>query len=260
MLPLDSWFLRLHPKVKCHNFCPFPSLGTRYIRPSMSNGRIFAVGDIHGCAIALETMITALNLRPEDSLIVLGDVIDRGPDSRAVLQQLLSLRNSCRLTTILGNHEQMLLDVIDGKMPRQDWLGFGGAETLDSYGHQASLTAVTEEHLTFIRSWGDYHVQDNHFYAHGNYREFLPLAEQPWQLLRWQSLHEHTPRPHQSGQIAVLGHTANRQGHILDLGHLICIDTYCYGGGWLTALEAATGHLWQTNDQGEMRCDLGISE
>jgi serine/threonine protein phosphatase 1 len=219
----------------------------------MPDGRIFAMGDIHGCAIALETMLTALKLCPQDRLIVLGDVIDRGPDSRGVLRRLLALRDQCRLVTLLGNHEQMLLDAIDGRMPRQAWLHFGGAETLDSYGPQESLAAVSEEHVAFIRTWGDYHEQDNHFYAHGNYREFLPLAVQPWQLLRWQSLHEHTPGPHQSGKVAVLGHTANKRGDILDLRYLICIDTCCHGGGWLTTLEAATGRIWQTNDQGEMR-------
>ena len=117
------------------------------------------------------------------------------------------------------------------------------------------MTAVSEDHVAFIRTWGDYHEQDRHFYAHGNYREFLPLARQPWQLLRWQSLHQRTPGPHQSGKVAILGHTANRQGRVLDLGHLICIDTCCHGGGWLTALEAATGQIWQTNNRGKMRCD-----
>ncbi len=213
------------------------------------------MGDIHGCATALETMLATLKLRTQDRLIVLGDAIDRGPDSRGVLRQLLELRDQCLLVTILGNHEQMLLDVIDGRMPRQNWLGFGGAQTLDSYGQQSSLAAVAKEHVAFIRTWGDYHEEGDHFYAHGNYREFLPLAVQPWQLLRWQSLHERTPGPHQSGQVAVLGHTANRQGDVLDLGHLICIDTCCHGGGWLTTLEAASGRIWQTNDRGEMRCD-----
>jgi serine/threonine protein phosphatase 1 len=221
----------------------------------MPDGRTYAVGDIHGCAIALKTMLATLEPRAQDTLIVLGDVIDRGPDSRGVLQRLLTLRDQCQLVTILGNHEQMLLDVIDGQMPRQDWMGFGGAETLDSYGQQSSVASVSEEHVAFIRTWSDYHEQASHFYAHGNYREFLPLAVQPWQLLRWQSLHERTPGPHQSGQVAILGHTANKQGHVLDLGHLICIDTCCHGGGWLTALEAATGRIWQTNERGQMRCD-----
>jgi serine/threonine protein phosphatase 1 len=154
----------------------------------------------------------------------------------------------------------MLLDVIDGRMTRQNWLGFGGAQTLDSYGPQSSLASVSEEHVAFLRTWIDYYEEDRHFYAHGNYREFLPLAEQPWHLLRWQSLHDRIPGPHQSRQVAVLGHTANREGHILDLGYLFCIDTCCHGGGWLTALEAATGQIWQTNDRGEMRCDTSFGD
>ena len=61
------------------------------------------------------------------------------------------------------------------------------------------------------------------------------------------------PRPHSSGKTAVVGHTEGHDGEILDLGYLKCIDTYCFGGGWLTALETAGGHVWQVNDRGELR-------
>ncbi len=219
----------------------------------MPNGRTIALGDIHGCAVALRTMIDLLELGSTDTLVVLGDAMDRGPDSRGVLTQLMTLGGQCRLVTILGNHEQMLLDVVDGIMPRQEWLDFGGAATLDSYGKESSLAAVSEQHLAFIRSWGDCYETASHFFAHGNYREHLPLEMQPWDALRWQSLHWRMPGPHQSGKIAVLGHTANKQGRLVNRGHLVCIDTCCYGGGWLTALEPTTQRVWQTNDQGDRK-------
>jgi calcineurin-like phosphoesterase family protein len=213
--------------------------------------RTFALGDIHGCAVALETILPLLQLRSNDTLIVLGDAIDRGPDSRGVIDKLLEIRDECRLITILGNHEQMLLDVIDGMMPRQGWLIHGGSETLDSYGDQASPTEIPEQHLAFIRTWTDYYETSTHFFAHGNYLEQIDLARQPWGQLRWEPLHQRLPEPHQSGKIAVLGHTANRGGRIVNLGHLVCIDTCCHGGAWLTALEPATGQVWQTNDLGD---------
>ena len=61
------------------------------------------------------------------------------------------------------------------------------------------------------------------------------------------------PGPHQSGKIAVVGHTPDKTGEILDMGYLKCIDTYCYGGQWLTALDVLSGAIWQANEEGEVR-------
>ncbi|MCG8451282.1 MAG: serine/threonine protein phosphatase [Pirellulales bacterium] len=219
----------------------------------MPDGRTIAIGDIHGCATALQTLFDALELTADDTLVALGDAIDRGPDSRGVIEQLLAIRERCRLAPLFGNHEQMMLDAANNRVPLQDWLFHGGAETLDSYGKNAGLSAVPEEHLEFIGCWGDYYETESHFFAHGNYQANLPLAEQPWEIMRWRSLKFSMPAAHQSGKIAILGHTASKQGKILDKGHLICIDTYCHGGKWLTALEPATGQVWQTNQEGELR-------
>ncbi|RIK83435.1 MAG: serine/threonine protein phosphatase [Planctomycetota bacterium] len=215
--------------------------------------RTIALGDIHGCNVALATMVEGLRLQPDDALVVLGDVIDRGPDSRDVIRQLLALRGRCQLFCIQGNHEQMLLDALEGRMAVQEWLIHGGAETLDSYGKGAGMLALEAEHVDFLRTWGDVYETDTHFFVHGNYLATRPFGRQPWRDLRWQSLKWHTPEPHISGKTAVLGHTSNKQGKILNLGHLICLDTYCHGGYWLTALDATTGRVWQANQQGEFR-------
>jgi len=76
------------------------------------------------------------------------------------------------------------------------------------------------------------------------------MAEQPVGMLRWESLRDMTPGPHDSGKAVIVGHTAQKSGDILDLGHLKCIDTYCYGGGWLTALDVRSGEVWQANQLG----------
>jgi serine/threonine protein phosphatase 1 len=219
----------------------------------MTQARTIAVGDIHGCLAALETLLGALELAADDVVVLLGDAVDRGPDSRGVLEQLLTLGKTCRLVPILGNHEQMLLDAVDGRIPLQDWLMYGGAETLDSYGRGAPLNALVDEHVEFIRTWGDYYETASHFFAHGNYLTDTPLADQPWEWLRWESLRTLLPAKHCSGKTAVLGHTSNKQGEIVNLGYLMCIDTYCYGGYWLTALEPNTGRVWQSNQQGNLR-------
>ena len=219
----------------------------------MAEGRTIAIGDIHGCATALETLLDALDLASSDTLVMLGDAIDRGPDSRAVIEQLLEVGKRCQFVPILGNHEQMLLDALANRVPMQDWLMHGGAETLDSYGKDAALSAVPEVHQEFIRSWGDYHETESHFFAHGNYLSECALASQPWEVMRWRSLKFSVPAMHESGKIAILGHTANKQGKVIDQGYFICIDTYCHGGKWLTALDPATGKIWQTNKEGQLR-------
>jgi serine/threonine protein phosphatase 1 len=219
----------------------------------MTTPRTIAIGDIHGCRAPFEQLLSALALRPEDTLVILGDVVDRGPDSRGVIELVMELRDRCQLVTILGNHEEMMLYVVENEMALQDWLMHGGAETLDSYGHGSVPSQLPREHLDYLRTWGDYYETPSHFFVHGNYLAHKPLNQQPWHEMRWESLRDLMPGTHCSGKTAILGHTANKQGDILNLGHLICIDSYCHGGGWLTALEPETGKTWQTNIQGEFR-------
>jgi serine/threonine protein phosphatase 1 len=75
----------------------------------------------------------------------------------------------------------------------------------------------------------------------------LPLEEQPGEAQRWRVTDAQLAKPHSSGKIAVVGHTPQWSGQILDLGFLLCIDTNCHRGGWLTALDVGTGQVWQTN-------------
>ena len=238
-------FLRTSGRLICGN--------TFYESTVLTVGRTIAIGDIHGCNTALRNLLLALDLTAPDTLVTLGDAVDRGPDSRDVLEQLLALGERCCLVPILGNHEQMLLDAVENKIPLQDWLIHGGAETLDSYGSGAALAQLSAEHLDFIASWGDYHETENHFFAHGNYIPRKKLEKQPWHEMRWRSLKYFKPSPHTSGKTAILGHTANKKGEIVNHGHFLCIDTYCHGGGWLTALEPETGKVWQTNEAGKTR-------
>jgi serine/threonine protein phosphatase 1 len=97
------------------------------------------------------------------------------------------------------------------------------------------------------------HETDTHIFVHANYYPDLPMADQPVGMLRWETLRDMTPGRHVSGKTAIVGHTSQKGGEILDLGHLICIDTYCYGGGWLTALDVNTEEVWQANQSGEVR-------
>lgn len=214
-------------------------------------GRIIAIGDIHGCSAALAAITSAIDPQPDDTLVPLGDFIDRGPDSRGVLEQLLNLQDRCRLVPLLGNHEVMLLDVLEGPASLAPWLSCGGAATLESYG--GHLEDIPPKHLDFIRRSRRYYETATHFFVHANYAPDIRLDEMPDYLLFWEHLHFYRPPPHENGKIAVVGHTALKTGDILDLGHLIAIDTFCHGGGWLTALDVLAGQIWQADMHGRMR-------
>ena len=216
-------------------------------------GRTIAIGDIHGCSKALDTILDAIRPRPEDTIVTLGDYINRGPDSRGVLDRLIDLGRRFRLVPILGNHDQMLLDVRSGKYPIYWLLDIGGTTTLDSYGPGRDLALIPDEHYDFLEGCLDFHETETHIFAHANYFPDLTMAEQPVGMLRWESLRDMTPGPHESGKIVIVGHTSQKGGEVLDLGHVVCIDTFCNGGGWLTALDVATGEIWQADREGELR-------
>lgn len=215
--------------------------------------RLIAIGDIHGCRTALEALLEAIEPQKDDILVFLGDFVDRGPDSKGVIETLIGLRKQTRVVGLLGNHEEMMLEVFRGDQPHHDWLRHGGIETLESYGFSGDLDILPPGHEQFLDSLGDYFETDDYFFTHAAYDPDTPLEHQATDILRWYSLNEGLPSPHQSGKVAVVGHTANRDGNILDVGHLICIDTYCYGGGWLTALDVHSRQTWQASPTGQLR-------
>ncbi len=215
--------------------------------------RLIAIGDIHGCRQALESLLEAIAPDPSDIVVALGDYVDRGPDSRGVIDRMIDLAGQTRLVCLMGNHEEMMLAVLKHDEPHHGWLRYGGVETLDSYGFSGDLDFLPPAHERFLETLGDYFEHDEYFFTHAAYDPDAPLEHQTPEMLRWYSLREGVPGPHQSGKTAVVGHTANRDGEILDVGHLICIDTCCYGGGWLTGLELKSRTIWQAAKDGTLR-------
>jgi serine/threonine protein phosphatase 1 len=215
-------------------------------------GRLIAIGDIHGYWAALAAILEAIDPKPEDTLVPLGDFVDRGPATPKVLDEMIRLAERCRMFPILGNHDELLLDLYHGGPGLEDWLSFGGKETLDSYGC-TDPADIPEEHVEFLEGCLTYYESETHFFVHAGYLPDLPLDLQPPDVLRWQSLKYKVPEPHVSGKIAIVGHTVQKDGQVLDLGYLKCIDTGCYCGGWLTAMEIPSGRLWQADAEGRMR-------
>ena len=217
--------------------------------------RLIAVGDIHGCLAALDALLDVVEPRPEDTLVMLGDYIDRGPDSCGVLERLIELADRCTLVPLLGNHEEMMLATLDNAAPVGWWRTHGGGETLRSYDDRSDSRGLLERHTAWLRDCPAWHEADDWFFTHANYVADEPLASQPAEALRWESLAMHFPSRHLSGKRAVVGHTAQRSGEVLWADQLVCIDTHCYGGGWLTALDTTSGQIWQSSRSGRLRAD-----
>jgi serine/threonine protein phosphatase 1 len=225
-------------------------------------GRTIAIGDIHGCAGALAALLDAISPVQEDTLVPLGDFIDCGPDSRQVFDQLIALSRRCRLVPILGNHEEMLLAAGQSLSALKEWLFCGGKQTLASYGasvgtaHPADILLsriIPEEHWRFVTHCCHFFETPTHIFTHAGYLPDVPMEQQPGKVLRWEFVNPKTVRPHRSGKVVIVGHTAQRDGEILDLGYLKCLDTACEPGQWLTALDVGAGRVWQANKRGELR-------
>lgn len=92
--------------------------------------RILAVGDVHGCSRALLTLLDVVAPSHDDTLIMLGDLVDRGPDSRGAIEVLLSLRGCTNLIVIQGNHEELMLSSLKRGQPRLTWIAAGATATL----------------------------------------------------------------------------------------------------------------------------------
>jgi serine/threonine protein phosphatase 1 len=221
-------------------------------------GRLFAIGDIHGCSTALKTLIDAIEPNPDDTIVTLGDYVDWGPDSRSVIRQLIELSGRCRLIPLLGNHEEMLLQALESDSALRDWLDFGGDQTLLSYPFDGT-NIIDPAHVEFIRGCWDFFEIDGFIFTHANYDPDLPMDCQPSLLLRWEHVDPKRQRPHVSGKTVVVGHTPQTNGEVLDLGYLKVIDTDASRNGWLTALEVREGDLIQANERGEVQINKGAN-
>ncbi|HVS34499.1 MAG TPA: metallophosphoesterase family protein [Gemmataceae bacterium] len=222
-------------------------------------GRTIAIGDIHGCLHAISALIEAVGPCPEDTIVTLGDHIDRGSDSCGVLDRLIALAEHCRLVSLLGDHEEMLIDALGNISALRRWIACGGAETLRSYGWRPGMPRraladwIPERHREFLAGCQFYYETDTHLFVHAGVLPELPMDQQPSQALRWRVTDAPTATRHCSGKVVVVGHTPQLAGEVLDLGFLVCIDTNCARGGWLTALDTDTGRLWQADRSGRLR-------
>lgn len=216
--------------------------------------RLLAIGDIHGCATALRNLIEFVQIHPEDTVVTLGDYVDRGPDSKGVIEQLIALRDATTLIPVRGNHEVMMLRAMESRAAMHEWVQCGGDTTCDSY-HVCTVDDFPVEHLEFLRSCVKFHEAPSHFFVHANADPLLPLSSQSDHTLFWAHLDDE-PAAHISGKTMVCGHTPQWNGRPRKYRHAICIDTDAHNGGWLTCLDVEKCFYWQANEDGSCRTDV----
>ena len=220
----------------------------------MSEGRLFAIGDIHGCPDELGALLGALRLETGDTVCFVGDYIDRGRDSKGVIDLLLDARRSDDVHWVFlkGNHEDMCLSFL-GRRGNwgESWMGNGGVAAVRSYGVDARSApalieaAMPESHLTFLEGlersfrWGGY------LFVHAGIRPGVPWEQQSDEDLFW-IREEFLLHPHDLPETVVFGHTPARHPYV-QLPYKIGIDTGLVYGGALTALELPDRVLHQVS-------------
>ena len=214
--------------------------------------RTFAIGDVHGCREQFESLIDAIAPAADDHIVLLGDCVDRGPDSAGVLKQVIRLTHTNRVTFIRGNHEQMMLDARQSHEALSEWIRNGGDETLKSYaGVRGALRDVPEDHWYLLKTGTvDYLETESHILVHANAYPDLPMPEQPEYMLRWERCDQILP--HGSAKTIVCGHTPQKAGRIMNRGFAICLDTGAGHGGPLSCLELNSGRVWQAQPGGRV--------
>jgi serine/threonine protein phosphatase 1 len=233
--------------------------------------RAYAVGDVHGCLHLLDDLLSRIeadieaNPRPVTNIIFLGDVIDRGPQSAQVIERLRTYSPPRRATAhfIMGNHEEVMLRVLDGEMELfPNWLKFGGAETLASYGVDARALgrkpedeiakalqeAVPRSHRDFLNRFADSISFGGYVFVHAGIRPGVDLAEQRQTDLRWirdPFLSDESDH----GFVVVHGHTISSKVDVAT--NRIGIDTGAYSTGVLTAIGIEGNRRWllQTSEE-----------
>ncbi len=207
--------------------------------------RHFVFGDIHGHARAFHAILSAVQIAKKDRITLLGDYIDHGPESRAVLDTLMFLGEQA--TPLSGNHEAMLLSAIDDEFVEREWLRHGGDATLLSFG-VTRANQIPQTYIDWLQELPLYREEEGYLFTHATPSPNVPIAEQSEEQLLWQ--HAQLPVALSDGRIPVCGHTPHTQPVITPT--YINLDTGIASGGWLSCYELTSGRLVQSDRHGTL--------
>jgi serine/threonine protein phosphatase 1 len=200
--------------------------------------RIFIVGDIHGCLDPLKRMMDKIDWRPEeDGLIFLGDYIDRGVDSKGVVDYIIEISNASPMVQcLMGNHENILVDFLNSGDPRLLLLN-GGITTLESYqedkrGDNEAL--IPPEHVAFFENLFLYLELEDYYVVHAGFRPGVEIENQAIEDLIW-IREPFIFSDNDFGKKVIFGHTPLAEPLVMD--NKIGLDTGAVYGNKLTCLE-----------------------
>jgi serine/threonine protein phosphatase 1 len=223
--------------------------------------RVYAVGDIHGCDAQFKNLIDAIEADDaargpaETTVILLGDLVDRGPDSAGVVRRARDWQRRRKVRILAGNHEEMFLESFASREVLRQFLRHGGRETLLSYPldpeayaeadfattQRLMNEAVTPEDRAFLRDFEDAIVIGDYLFVHAGIRPGVEIEAQSLSDLRW--IREPFLSHRESfGPIVVHGHTITDEPVLR--ANRIGIDTGCYASGRLTALGLQGSARW----------------
>ncbi|WP_439629853.1 metallophosphoesterase family protein [Shinella sp.] len=188
----------------------------------------FAIGDIHGCIDPLNRLLARIEAYASNGTIIfLGDYIDRGPNSSAVLDRLIAgPPTGFDWICLMGNHEDMMCGAYDGRSDRDLWLNNGGLETEMSFGGK-----VPAEYLDWAARLPLIHVDTHRIFVHAGVLPLFPLDKQSPRDLLW-----HRFPPDEAGDYwnrhVVHGHTPSKSNPVT-IGNRTNVDAACVFGGKL---------------------------
>ena len=187
--------------------------------------RKIAISDVHGCLTSLEALLDKIALSSSDRLYFLGDYVDRGPDSKGVLDLLMQMeREGYSMVCLRGNHEERMLNSRKDKTLRTAWLTWGGEETMKSFGLPGEeIQDIERPYWKFLQNLEWYHEMEEGFIlVHGglNFGEPDPLQDR--QSMIWvRNWYDEIRKPWLKGRVVVHGHTpAPKEKIALQLGQL----------------------------------------
>lgn len=203
-----------------------------------ANERVFIIGDVHGCLVMLQSMLEKINWRPErDRLVFIGDYIDRGGDSKGVIDLIIDLcRSTGRVHCLMGNHEGIFLDYLNGG-DISPFLLNGGESTLNSYRKGRVLdseTQIPEDHICFLKSLDHYIELKDYYVVHAGFRPGVRIEDQILQDLIW-IRDPFIFSDYDFGKRVIFGHTPFSEPLVMD--NKIGLDTGAVYGNKLTCLE-----------------------
>ena len=219
--------------------------------------RKIAIGDIHGCAQTFKRLVEKIELRQQDELILLGDLIDRGPDSKGVFDEILRLREKGHSVILIqGNHEEMMLNAHLDFFVKDRWLNNGGRSTLSSFGSNQDMKGVDPIYWAMMGEGLDYYESGGHIFVHGGLNFGLKDPFEAIRDMRWiRDWHDEINYEWLGDRVIVHGHSPRsvkiiKQMHVdLSKKQVLDIDSGCVyldktGMGVLTAYDTTSGDLF----------------